>query len=80
MPTGSNTASKRCQYRAISPGQTRPPHLAPKHGTPDQAFERLVDQSQRTNVKLHTIAQQFVDRVCRPATDGQNPAQEPNSG
>ncbi|WP_051165749.1 GAF and ANTAR domain-containing protein [Amycolatopsis orientalis] len=44
--------------------------MAVRRVTADEAFEILVGQSQRTNVKLRTLAQQFVDEVCRPGTDG----------
>jgi AmiR/NasT family two-component response regulator len=37
------------------------------HGIPaDQAFAMMVEQSQRENIKLRTVAEQLIARVVRP--------------
>jgi AmiR/NasT family two-component response regulator len=41
-----------------------------QHGcNPDEAFARLVDQSQRRNVRLHVIAQELLASFQTASTD-----------
>ncbi len=41
--------------------------MAARSITADEAFALLVHRSQNTNVKLHAVAQQLIDQVCRTA-------------